>query len=139
MVCLSRSAPTTQEVTVTRPAAATFARTVAHVAVYPVGIDTCFGLGSALIQAWRPAGTSATWVFTLAEVDADLEEVHQLGTVSVVPTPGPYFTFDVISGDGTVVLADEFKNIEAAIGFAFDELCAPVWRTSQSAPDPVGV
>lgn len=123
----------------TRPAAATFARTVTNVARYQVGIDTCFGLGSALVQAWRPEGTSATWVFTLAEVDADLEEVFQLGTVAVVPTPGPYFTYDVISGDGTVVLADEFKNIEAAIGFAFDELCAPEWRKSQAAPDALSV
>jgi hypothetical protein len=123
----------------TRPAADTFARTVTNVAGYQVGIDTCFGLGSALVQAWRPAGTSGTWVFTLAEVDADLEEVFQLGTVAVVPTPGPDFTFDVVSGDGAVVLADEFKNIEAAIGFAFDELCAPEWRKSQATPDALSV
>lgn len=122
-----------------RPAAVSFARTVTNVANYPVGIDTTFGLGAALIQAWRPLGTSGTWVFTLAEVDFDLEEVRQLATVAIVPTEGPYFTYDVISGNGAVVLADGFKNIEAAIGFAFDELCAPVWRRSQSTPDPVAV
>jgi hypothetical protein len=37
------------------------------------------------------------------------------------------------------VLADEFKNVEAAIGFAFDELCAPEWRKSQTAPDALSV
>lgn len=121
-----------------RPAPANFARTVTNVANYPVGTDTAFGLGSAMVLAWRPEDTSATWVFTLAEVDSDFEVVH-LGTVAVVPTPDESFGFDVINGDGTVVLADGFKNVEAAIGFAFDELCAPVWRRSQSTPDPVAV
>lgn len=123
----------------TRPSAESFARTVTNVAAYPVGIDTAFGLGSAFVLAWRPERTSATWVFTLAEaVGEDFEVVH-LGTVAVVPTPGHSFGFDVISGDGTVVLAGDFRNLEAAIGFALDEVCAPEWRTSQSAPDPLAV
>ena len=123
----------------TRSAPATFARTVTNVANYPVGTDTSFGLGAAHLQAWRPARTSATWVFTLIEMSDDLDDVAQLATVAIVPTPGPWFTYDVITGDGTVVLAGDFKNIEAAIGFAFDELCAPVWRTSQTEPDAVAV
>jgi hypothetical protein len=121
-----------------RPNAETFARTVTNVARYEVGIDTAFGLGSAMVLAWRPAGTSGTWVFTRAEVEGDFEVVH-LGTVAVVPTPGPYFTFDVISGDGSVVLAGDFKNVEAAIGFAFDEVCAPTWRASQHEHDALAV
>lgn len=121
----------------TRPAAESFARTVTNVAAYPVGIDTAFGLGSAFVLAWRPEGTSATWVFTLAEEGPDFEIVH-LATVAVVPRPGADFGLDVINGDGTVVLA-EFRGPEAAIGFALDELCAPEWRKSQDQPDLLGV
>lgn len=122
----------------TRPSAESFVRTVTNVAAYPVGIDTAFGLGSAFVLAWRPERTSATWVFTLAEEGPDFEVVH-LGTVAVVPTPDESFGFDVIVGNGTVALATGFRSPEAAIGFALDEVCAPEWRTSQSAPDPLAV
>lgn len=122
----------------TRPVAASFARIVTNIAGYRTGIDTVVGVGSAMVEIWRPVETSATWVFTLIEVSDDLNEVYRLGTIAMVPTQDQRFGFDVLNGDGTVCLAD-FRGPEAAIGFALDELCADVWRGSQNEHDPVAV
>lgn len=117
----------------TRPAAASFARTVTNIANYPEGLETHFGLGTAFIETWRPAAD--TWVFTLVEVDDDFE-MTQHGTVSIVPAE--HTGYEVLTGDGTVMLAD-FRGIEAAIGFALDEVAAPEWRKAIHLHDPVAV
>jgi hypothetical protein len=118
-----------------RPAPAAFARIVANVATYPVGIETYFGMGAAFVEVWRP--TEGVWVFHLVEVTDDLEEINRLKTVAV--TPSEYRGHDVIGGDGTFAYATDFRGIETAIGYAFDELAAEVWRGSQNEHDPVAV
>lgn len=117
----------------TRIAAESFARTVANMAAYPVGVETSFGAGSAHVEVWRPL--AGTWVLSLIEVSEDMAEVARLRTVAIVPSATR--TFDVISGDGSVTLG-EFRGIEAALGHALDYVAAPAWFAgAQSEPDLV--
>jgi hypothetical protein len=116
-------------ITATIPATATktpaerFAATVRNVAEYLPGTDTSFGLGAAHVEVWRPVGV-AVWVFRLIELSDDFE-VTVRKTVAIVPSDTR--EWDVQAGDGSMILADGFRGIEAAIGFALDTVTAPVW------------
>lgn len=99
-----------------------FAHTVYNVSTYLPGTDTSFGLGAAHVEVWCPNGT--TWVLRLIETGDDYEMVA-VKTVAVVL--GEFDRWDVQAGDGQLILADGFKGIEAAIGYALDQVTSPVW------------
>lgn len=118
-----------------RPAAESFARMVSNIANYHVGIETSFGAGSAHIGVWRPR--EGHWVLSLLHVADDLSSVDHTNTVGIVP--GEYKAFEVVEGDGSMVLAD-FHGIEAAVGFALDRVGSAAWYAgAQDEHDSTGV
>jgi hypothetical protein len=120
-------------ITATIPATATktpaqrFAQTVHNIAEYMPGTDTSFGIGAAHVEVWRPEGVAA-WVLRLIEIGDDFE-VRVLKTVAVVA--GEWNRWDVQAGDGSLTLADGFRGIESAIGFALDAVTSPVWAAGK--------
>lgn len=118
-----------------RPEAASFARIVANVAAYPVGTETSFGAGSAHVWVWRPR--EGHWAISLLHVADDFSSVDRSRMVAVVP--GEFKAYEVTAGDGSVVLAD-FRGIEAAVGFALEQVCSAVWYAgAQNDHDPRGI
>jgi hypothetical protein len=118
-----------------RPAAASFARMVSNIANYPVGIETSFGAGSAHIGVWRPRENH--WIISLLHVADDLASVDHSSMVAIVP--GEYKEFEVVMGDGSMVLSD-FRGIEAAVGFALDHVGSAAWLAgAQDEHDPLGI
>jgi hypothetical protein len=113
---------TTITPTATKTPAQRFAQTVRNIAEYATGTDTSFGIGTAHVEAWLPA--TGTWVLRLIELDDDFE-VRVLKTVAVVAAE--WNRWDVQAGDGSLVLADGFRGIKAALGFALDAVTSPVW------------
>jgi hypothetical protein len=108
--------------TATKTSAQRFAQTVRNIAEYAPGTDTSFGIGAAHVEAWLPA--AGTWVLRLVELGDDFE-VRVLKTVAVVAAE--WNRWDVQVGDGSLILADGFRGIEAALGFALDAVTSPVW------------
>lgn len=111
--------------TALRTPAERFATMVDNLAVTPVGADGSFGAGPAHVAVWRPTATS--WVLSLIEWDVDADAPTYVRTVAVVRDETG--RFDVTDGKGRRgrVLAGEFVQVEAALGYALDSVTAPAW------------
>lgn len=107
----------------TRTPAQRFATMVDNLAAAEVGSDRSFGAGPAHVEQWRPV--AGTWVLHLVEWDETLDSVSYLRTVSVVTEEDGRFA--VLAGDGSRALADGFRQVEAALGYALNNVTAPVW------------
>lgn len=107
----------------TRTSAERFATMVDNLAAAEVGAERSFGAGAAHIEMWRPV--AGTWVLHLVEWDEELANVSYLRTVSVVTQEDGRFS--VLTGNGSHALADDFRQVEAALGYALDYVTAPVW------------
>lgn len=119
-----------------RPEANVFARTVRNLVRVSSQVehDYVFGLGAATFRLWTPR----PGIRIVELLDLDGEDIRVLGTMAIKPSEID-FRMDVVSGDGKVTLWEGFRCLEAAFGYVLDELAAPIWRLSQSTPDPVAV
>ena len=119
------SLTSTLPATALRTPAQRFAAMVDNLAMTPVGADGSFGAGAAHVAVWRPMATS--WVLSLIEWAEDADAPTYLRTVAVVRDE--FGGFDVTDGKGDRgrVLAGGFVQVEAALGYALDNVTAPVW------------
>lgn len=128
------SLTSTLTATALRTPAERFATMVDNLANVHVGADTSFGAGAAHVAVWRPTPTS--WVLSLIEWDEDGDAPTYLRTTAVVRDElGGY---DVVDGKGRqgLVLAGDFSQVEAALGFALDNVTAPVWGAGRQDACP---
>lgn len=118
----------------TRTPAERFATMVNNLASTPVGADTSFGAGPAHVAVWRPTPTS--WVLSLVDWVEDADAPVYLRTVAVVRDE--FGGFDVTDGKGNLgrVLAGDFVQAEAALGYALDNVTAPVWGAGRQDACP---
>lgn len=126
MSLTSTLAPTTL-----RTPAQRFATMVDNLAAAEVGVERSFGAGAAHVELWRPV--SGTWVLLLVDWDEELEDVTYVRTVSVVTREDGYA---VLTGNASHALADGFRQVEAALGYALDHVTAPVWGAGRQDACP---
>lgn len=109
-----------------------FAALVTNLSMRPVGDESPFLVGPAMVELWRPR--EGHWILNLQEYtfaendeDGDPYATHAVRTIAIVP--GEYRAFEVQRFEnGEPVIVTECHSVEAALGIALDEVTKPVWQ-----------
>lgn len=133
-----------------RPAADSFQRIVANLVRTfmwrPVDYWTTFLAGSAPVDVWV-AGPSSFVLHLTDGVDLDQDgyQPNYLATVAIVPNtdadePEQWDVIGDRTFEGQRVALASFKGLDAAVGFALEQVCARNWYAgAQDAHDLVAV